>query len=1477
MIKKNYLIVLIFLLLSFKQHAQAQCTGGTLAGNLTITSAFQTISYVNGGTYYTFNAVAGQLYHFTFCAANGGSSSFDTQISILNNFGLNESNGFSEDYCGVQAYVIWTCPATGVFRVLLTEYSCQSRNNMGTLAYKLSTPATCPGGLGSGVTTVASLPYSTGAGSTSGQINDLNSNTIDVGGAGNYYAGEDRVWSFTPAVAGTVTVNLNTGANKVSLALFKGCPLKGNNSSCLSYSQGNGNRTLTACLEAGTTYYVEIDSKSPTNNFSYSNLTISAPSNVSSCSLGTTIAVASLPYSNSGRTTCGKGDEVTGNNTISCGNTSYLSGEDEVFVFTPTTSGNISATIVSGSTYTGLFLYEGCPIASYCAGTGNKCIGYANDASGNKSICGYVIAGRTYYLVVDSWGGCVPYSISITAPTSNFTGATCANPVVISALPFSAVNENTACFGNDYSNYTTGSCGSAYESGEDKVYKYVALASECLGITLKGTSTNAIGFQVYNGVPGAGGTCIGYAGGAYGGTLSGSITLPAAGTYYLIIDTWADPMSAQYSLEVNSYGTTVINDSPCDAIPLAFSVNVSGDNNCSAAASEPAAPACWTLPNTLNTVWYSFTAAATTATIRTTQGTLRNTQIAVYKGTCGNTMTLVGCNDNAPSCGNIFYTTPVYTSQLNLTGLISGTQYFIAVDGFGSTTGSFSIMVINGSTVLPPATGQECPVPLPVCNGVIAVGDPGFQSFGNQCDFPGFGTNCIATGERGSAWYEILIQSAGVLQFTITPNDWPGAPSLESTDYDFAMWKTAGTGAVTCANISSGSTPIKCNYSNLGVTGLFSNANGTAPAAYPGFGPGFQSQLTVAAGEKYMLMISNFSNSVSGFTVSFDAASPINFTPSSSTVVWTGGVDNDWFKMANWGGCQIPNCTISAQISPASSNQPVINAAGATCKSLSIAPGSSLTIGTNQKLSVCQDLTNNGDLIAKTGSTIELTGTGNQTISGYLLNNSAIANFTVNKASGIAILQNDLQVNEDFTIMNASGAFNGSGKTITLAGDFSNVAGTFNAATNGLLIFNGTVDQSYLNIDSVNSVQLKKLNGNVVLESDMILESAGILTLNSGKIVTTSYEVNCTNTSTSAVTSGNATSYVEGYLRRYLPLVQAPIAYDFPVGHSTTGYERMNMAFYNGADPAINSLRVHFSPYVSGPPGPMGQDPSCGISFTNIGLNNGFWSVLPQANGTTSFHMTLYNTGYTNAGNAYTVDRKLENGVWSIPSIQSGGCIAPPVTAVLRNGIQQSFVINEAVLFGTAQGSSALPVTLLSLIAEPKTSSIIVSWITASELNNKGFEILRATNPDKFTSIGFVDGHGSTSQLNNYHFEDKEIQPNIRYYYRLKQIDIDGKASLSAIVAASIKEQGMAVFEVFPNPYKDNTAIHYILSRPSIVTIEITDIQGKMIKKYQQGLQDAGRYSVNFSAKNNGLPSGVYNVTLWCDDQRYQTRITETN
>lgn len=127
------LLISIFL----NQNILAQCSGGSLAGTLNPTAAYQTQA-ISTGQFYNVNVTCGSSYNFSFCS-NGGFAGFDTQITILDNAGAYLGYGYNDDFCGLQSDVSFTSTFTGIVRVLLSSFPCINDGSFsGTLAYNSS-------------------------------------------------------------------------------------------------------------------------------------------------------------------------------------------------------------------------------------------------------------------------------------------------------------------------------------------------------------------------------------------------------------------------------------------------------------------------------------------------------------------------------------------------------------------------------------------------------------------------------------------------------------------------------------------------------------------------------------------------------------------------------------------------------------------------------------------------------------------------------------------------------------------------------------------------------------------------------------------------------------------------------------------------------------------------------------------------------------------------------------------------------------------------------------------------------------------------------------------------------------------------------------------------------------------------------------------------------------------------------------------
>ncbi|MEM6696835.1 MAG: SdrD B-like domain-containing protein, partial [Bacteroidota bacterium] len=117
-----------------------------------------------------------------------------------------------------------------------------------------------------------------------------------------------------------------------------------------------------------------------------------------------------------------------------------------------------------------------------------------------------------------------------------------------------------------------------------------------------------------------------------------------------------------------------------------------------------------------------------------------------------------------------------------------------------------------------------------------------------------------------------------------------------------------------------------------------------------------------------------------------------------------------------------------------------------------------------------------------------------------------------------------------------------------------------------------------------------------------------------------------------------------------------------------------------------------------------------------------------------------------------------------------------------------------------------LPVELLGFEAKADKDHIDLVWATASEYNNSHFELERSEDGKVFKQIARIEGQGTTIEQFDYDYEDQEVIPGVLYYYRLKQVDIDGVFEYSEIRSAQIEVIG-GEMELYPNPIGESTEL----------------------------------------------------------------------
>jgi hypothetical protein len=179
-----------------------------------------------------------------------------------------------------------------------------------------------------------------------------------------------------------------------------------------------------------------------------------------------------------------------------------------------------------------------------------------------------------------------------------------------------------------------------------------------------------------------------------------------------------------------------------------------------------------------------------------------------------------------------------------------------------------------------------------------------------------------------------------------------------------------------------------------------------------------------------------------------------------------------------------------------------------------------------------------------------------------------------------------------------------------------------------------------------------------------------------------------------------------------------------------------------------------------------------------------------------------------------------------------------------------------------------VPVELTSFSAASNNDQVSLNWSTATELNNHIFEIERKMEKQEFYTIGFVQGNGTTTEVHNYTYTDKNVERG-KYFYRLKQIDYQGTYQYSNEIEVDVL--GILKFNLsqnYPNPFNPNTVISYQLPVTSNVTLKVYDVLGNEIATLVNEEKQPGVYEVEFNTSSiKDLPSsGIYFYQLRAGD-----------
>jgi len=229
--------------------------------------------------------------------------------------------------------------------------------------------------------------------------------------------------------------------------------------------------------------------------------------------------------------------------------------------------------------------------------------------------------------------------------------------------------------------------------------------------------------------------------------------------------------------------------------------------------------------------------------------------------------------------------------------------------------------------------------------------------------------------------------------------------------------------------------------------------------------------------------------------------------------------------------------------------------------------------------------------------------------------------------------------------------------------------------------------------------------------------------------------------------------------------------------------------------------------------------------------------------------------GGSTVNNLYTVS----DPTGSVGPLEVSGSFMTPASGsenlqieVAYNG--DSFNINW-IAFDDMCLDYVVPVELTSFTAKAYANEVQLSWITATETNNQGFEVQRSKDGE-FQTIAFVSGNGTTTETHAYAYTDKDVNAG-SYSYRLKQVDFDGTFEYSKVVEVEVSVPTVFALEQnYPNPFNPSTTINFSLPVDSKVSLKVFDVLGQEVANLVNGNLVAGLHKVNFNA--SALNSGVY-------------------
>lgn len=310
-------------------------------------------------------------------------------------------------------------------------------------------------------------------------------------------------------------------------------------------------------------------------------------------------------------------------------------------------------------------------------------------------------------------------------------------------------------------------------------------------------------------------------------------------------------------------------------------------------------------------------------------------------------------------------------------------------------------------------------------------------------------------------------------------------------------------------------------------------------------------------------------------------------------------------------------------------------------------------------------------------------------------------------------------------------------------------------------------------------------------------------------------------------------------------------------------------AVANGNDLGLDDISINVceSQILVNGPGSVcaGNNVDVTYTVTDNSQTNKWYKWLLSTDGGATFSDITTGAQASFTGNSYT----LTNNLGIVTSMMNGYKYRLNVsTSQVGLSNPDCIYFNDYTLI--AADCSPTPVQLTSFTGKYAAGKSMLDWQTSQEINSDRFELFRSGDGLDFVKVASIKSSGNSNVVKNYSYLD-EISGSTgnNVYYRLKQIDIDGRATFSSIVKLNLGSK--TSFEVFPNPFSSNFTLSFGATKTSSATLRIQNSTGLLVYSKQIAVTKGNNSIVMGNLPT--LATGVYYVSLFNEELSFNGKL----